>query len=63
MEDQTTPTPRPEPEPDPRFTTGLLFDVLRVLDSHGYRCASDRALGAVVGILGVLVATYEGAPL
>jgi hypothetical protein len=47
---------------DPRFTAGLLFDVLAVLDRHGYCLSSDEEgayAGALVALLR-LTRAYEG---
>jgi hypothetical protein len=55
--------PRPPGAPT-RPTTGLLRDVFELLDAHGYDRAPGRVLSAALpaldGLLGDLVATYEG---
>ncbi|PRX99653.1 hypothetical protein [Allonocardiopsis opalescens] len=47
-----------------RFTTTLVFGLVRLLESHGYRrpdgVAGDLALGRTVGVLHELCETYEG---
>lgn len=55
---------------DPRFNFGLLYDVLEVLEQHGYKppepgpdgdkTASNRAHGACLPHLYRLVRAYEG---
>ncbi|OPG09300.1 hypothetical protein B1L11_26190 [Microbispora sp. GKU 823] len=49
---------------DSRFTTGLIYDVTKVLEKHGYRLPDGEeqtgALGRSVGLLLHLVETYEG---
>ncbi|MEN3538818.1 hypothetical protein AAH991_27160 [Microbispora sp. ZYX-F-249] len=49
---------------DSRFTIGLIYDVTKVLEQHGYRLpdgdSRTRALGAFSGVLLHLVETYEG---
>ncbi|MEV7971477.1 hypothetical protein AB0O34_36630 [Sphaerisporangium sp. NPDC088356] len=49
---------------DNRFTNGLIYDVIKVLEQHGYKLPSDdlqtSALGRSVGVLLELVETYEG---
>ncbi|MFI7134213.1 hypothetical protein ACIBQ1_51705 [Nonomuraea sp. NPDC050153] len=48
-----------------RFTVGLLYDVTRVLEEHGYRPPADesergRAMGRAMSALFELVHAYEG---
>jgi hypothetical protein len=49
---------------DSRFTTGLIYDITKVLEKHGYRLPDGEdqtgALGRSVGVLLHLVETYEG---
>lgn len=45
---------------DNRFTAGLVFDVLDVLERHGYTKADDRSVGIAYGFLADLVRAYEG---
>ena len=72
-QEMPTSSPEPEPELDERFTHGLIFDMVKVLEGHGYRLppvgedgdatAHNRALGQTVGALLKLVRTYEGGDL
>lgn len=48
-----------------RFTVGLLYDVTRVLEQHGYQPPADetkrgRAIGRAMSALFELVHAYEG---
>ncbi|MEU8055731.1 hypothetical protein [Microbispora bryophytorum] len=49
---------------DSRFTSGLIYDITKVLKQHGYQLPSDerhnQALDPSVGVLLELVETYEG---
>lgn len=51
---------------DPRFTAGLIYDVIEVLEKHGYQRPHEqtrefqRATGATMGALLELVETFEG---
>jgi len=50
---------------DDRFTLGLLVDVQKVLEAHGYRLPTDEqaryiALGRSMTALGKLVEAFEG---
>ena len=49
---------------DRRFTNGLLYDVVHVLESHGYRLPEDsdgdRAISGAVDDLWRLCHTFEG---
>ncbi|GIH63993.1 hypothetical protein [Microbispora siamensis] len=49
---------------DGRFNIGLIYDVTKVLEQHGYRLPEGEgrtsALGAFAGVLLHLVDTYEG---
>jgi len=53
---------RTEEESDPRFTTGLYFDVIRVLEKHGYVPPPHRpeVLARGLAKLLQLVQTIEG---
>lgn len=48
---------------DRRFTNGLIYDVVAVLEKHGYRRPDNdvAALGRTVADLVVLCRTFEGA--
>lgn len=51
---------------DRRFTNGLIYDVVKVLEAHGYATPDDdghRALGHTVAELWRLCETFEGRPL
>lgn len=43
-----------------RFTWGLILDVFRVLNEHGYIRGSNGDIGHAVGVLMDLVKAYEG---
>jgi hypothetical protein len=55
----------PEPAEDPRFNFGLMFDVHKVLEQHGFTPPADaqerhRAYGAAMSHLYRLVRAFEG---
>lgn len=58
------PTDPPTPELDRRFTHGLIFDIVEVLERHGYALpagdASNSAMGGAALAIGDLVRAYEG---
>lgn len=49
---------------DHRFTTGLVYDIAKVLEQHGYHLPANgqqsNVLGRAVGVLHELVEIYEG---
>jgi len=45
---------------DARMTWDLIFEVLDVLDRHGYRRSDNQHTAQTVGLLGDLARTYEG---
>jgi hypothetical protein len=59
-----SPPERTEPAEDSRFTVGLLYDVLQVLEAHGYRASQDSHAyaDALVALL-KLVRAFEGRPV
>ena len=48
-----------EQDDDPRFTAGLLYDVTKVLEEHGYKAHPDCSAKALVALLG-FVRAFEG---
>ena len=45
---------------DARMTWDLIFEVLDVLDRHGYRRSDNQHTSRAIGLLGDLTRTYEG---
>jgi hypothetical protein len=45
---------------DERLTWNLLFEVLDVLERHGYHRGDNQHAGHVIGLLGDMARTYEG---
>ena len=45
---------------DARMTWGFIFEVLDVLDRHGYRRSDNQHTAQAIGLLGNLARTYEG---
>jgi hypothetical protein len=46
---------------DARMTWGFIFEILDVLDRHGYRRSDSQHTGQAFGLLSDLTRTYEGA--
>ena len=45
---------------DARMTWGFIFEILDVLDRHGYRRSDNQHTAQAIGLLGDLARTYEG---
>jgi hypothetical protein len=45
---------------DARMTWGFIFEVLDVLERHGYRPSDNQHTAQAIGLLGNLARTYEG---
>jgi len=45
---------------DNRMTSGLIIDVLDVLERHGYHRRDDQHTGQAIGVIGDLARVYDG---
>jgi len=45
---------------DDRMTWGFIFEVLGVLERHGYRASDNQHTGQAIGLLGDLAHVYDG---